>query len=334
MLISILIPVRDNPEGINRALTALSRQDLSNCEVIVADDGSTSPLRTKQLPQLDCPIKCLRLAGKGPATARNLMALQAQGEYLLFMDSDVEPAPDLMEKIQEKITGGPPVSAFFGSYDASPEAPGLISRYRNLLHHFVHHNHRGPVASFWCGCGVVRKQLFIEMGGFCTRFQNPSIEDIEFGARLSKRGIQVLLHKDVQVKHLKSWSLKNWLSTDLFRRGLPWVELMRKEGWMHQLNFSRQSKLSALAALILFASPTLLLWHPGVAALTAVSALLIFVLVNLRLFGLFLAKEGFIRCLAMVPLHLLYNGICILAFVITFLRPGPWPAKVLARLDN
>ncbi len=57
----------------------------------------------------------------------------------------------------------PALTALFGSYDDAPAAPGLVSQYRNLLHHFVHQqgvfrDEIRPAHTFWTGCGMIRRE--------------------------------------------------------------------------------------------------------------------------------------------------------------------------------
>ena len=55
---------------------------------------------------------------------------------------------------------GPALTAVMGSYDDTPSEPGLVSQYRNLLHHFVHQVGREKASTFWAGCGAVRRGAF------------------------------------------------------------------------------------------------------------------------------------------------------------------------------
>ena len=60
----------------------------------------------------------------------------------------------------------PDLDALFGSYDAAPPAPGLASRYKNLLHHLTHQRSGGDAHTFFTGCGAVRTATFRALGGF------------------------------------------------------------------------------------------------------------------------------------------------------------------------
>ena len=58
------------------------------------------------------------------------------------------------------------LAAVLGSYDDRPPASGLVARYRNLLHHFVHQRSRREATTFWTGLGAVRRDAFAALGGF------------------------------------------------------------------------------------------------------------------------------------------------------------------------
>jgi GT2 family glycosyltransferase len=65
-------------------------------EVIVVDDGSPEPLAPVLEPiAASAPgsVLCLRKSNGGPASARNLGASIARGDYLLFVDDDLEVDP-------------------------------------------------------------------------------------------------------------------------------------------------------------------------------------------------------------------------------------------------
>jgi hypothetical protein len=85
---------------------------------------------------------------QGPAAARNLAARSARGELLLFVDADLELHPDGIARIRARFRSDPGLTALFGSYDDHPAAPGLVSRYRNLLHHHTHSSHPGAATTF------------------------------------------------------------------------------------------------------------------------------------------------------------------------------------------
>src|SRR5262245_28889164 len=133
MLISILIPVRDDTENLTICLQSLSTQDLTDCEVLVCDDGSRVDVTAPQVAPPNLPVQIYRQRGRGPAVGRNHLAAKAKGRYLFFLDADTVPCHNTVACVKRIIEEHPDIQAFFGSYDDSPEHPGLISTYRNLL---------------------------------------------------------------------------------------------------------------------------------------------------------------------------------------------------------
>ena len=122
--------------------------------------------------------------------------------------------PGTLDRALARFEADPGLSALFGSYDDAPTAPGVVSQYRNLLHHFVHQqgdfaDDVRPVHTFWTGCGMIRREVFLAFGGFDPRlYPRPAIEDIELGYRLTRAGHRIVLARDVLATHMKRWTLR------------------------------------------------------------------------------------------------------------------------------
>jgi glycosyltransferase involved in cell wall biosynthesis len=120
--------------------------------------------------------------GDGPASARNSGAADATGDVVVFVDADVLPHADAVGRIRAAFAADPDLTAVFGSYDDAPADPGVVSQFRNLLHHHVHQQGAGEARTFWAGLGAVRADAFREAGGFdAERYKLPSVEDIDLG---------------------------------------------------------------------------------------------------------------------------------------------------------
>jgi hypothetical protein len=161
------------------------------------------------------------------------------------------------------------------------------------------------------------------LGGFdAERYPWPSIEDIELGYRLRAAGGRIRLAKEVQVRHLKRWTLGDLVRTDLFRRGIPWSELLlTRTGVRPTLNVERRQwavvALGALAPVALVAT----LIEPR-AALFAAAATALVVALSSGLYALLFRRGGLRLALAAVPLHLLYCSSSVVAFAGGTLRAG------------
>ena len=174
--ISVIVPVHNDPGDLRLGLDALWSAAPADCEIIVVDDGSTDATASVAAGM---GVSVVALAkNSGPAAARNEGARRARGAILLFVDADVVLAPGAIERVQRLFADHPEYAAVFGSYDARPSCRRLVSRYRNLLHHFVHQRGHVEASTFWAGCGAIRRSVFHEVGGFdAGRFRRPSIED-------------------------------------------------------------------------------------------------------------------------------------------------------------
>lgn len=318
--LSVIIPVHNGRSVLPDTLAALSRSDLdrSQWEVVLVDDSSTDGTADVAAPYVD---RVVRLEGgpRGPAYARNRGADVCRGPVLVFLDADVRLAPEALRRFAHLFESDPTLAAAFGSYDDQPPAPGTVSRYRNLLHHYHHHRGAGDAETFWAGLGAVRSDVFHAVGGFDeVRYARPQIEDIEFGRRVRRAGHRITLDPSIQGAHLKRWTLGQVLKTDLLHRGIPWTQLLLQEGGSAgSLNVSRREKICvglvvAGLALLLAAA----LFRSRAAGFAGAAALGIVVALNLSMYRYMSRGRGFRFALAVVPLHMLYYMTSGLAYVL------------------
>lgn len=322
--LSVVVPVYNDQEALGRCLGALTAACPPDVEIIVVDDASTDESAAVATRP---GVRLFRLpANRGPAAARNHGAERAGGAIVLFVDSDVVVAPGVLDHVPRLLDGRPDVAAVFGSYDASPAAPGVVSRYKNLLHHFVHQSGRAEASTFWAGLGAIRRRIFEEVGGFDERrYRHPSIEDIELGYRLRRAGHRILLDRTLQGTHLKRWTFRSLVRTDVMGRAIPWSRLVLESGQpVDDLNLQRAQRLSAALVGLAAAGLVLTPFRPELAALAAV-ALLAEVALNRRLYAFFARRGGLAFAGAGLLLHWLYYLYSGLAYL------GVWASVRLGR---
>src|SRR5262249_30306515 len=114
--------------------------------------------------------------------------------------------------------------------------------------HGIFHQDVRPAHTFWTGCGLIRRQVFLAFGGFDPRlYPRPAIEDIELGYRLTRAGHRIVLARDVLATHLKRWTLPEMIRTDILRRGVPWMLLIKRTGTVEtDLNVKLNQKASVV----------------------------------------------------------------------------------------
>lgn len=256
--------------------------------------------------------------GAGPAAARNAGAARSSGEVLVFVDSDVEVHADALARIERRFAEDPELAAVFGAYDDDPAAPGLTSRFRNLLHHHVHANSAGAAETFWAGLGAVRREAFEAVGGFDeSRFPLASIEDVELGLRLRRGGGRIALDPAIRGRHLKAWTLPGMVRTDFWLRGVPWVRLLLREGGpAKMLNLGWRHRLSAAASVVFAAALTLR--RPR----AVLGALLVSALLNRELYALLARRGGPKLAAAGVGLHQLHHLTAVASVPVALLLHG------------
>jgi GT2 family glycosyltransferase len=307
--LSVIVPVRDGGGAFRACLDGLARSVYRDFETIVVDDGSADG--SAALAARAGARVLAHAEARGPAAARNEGARAAGGEWLVFVDADCEVHPETLGRLAAHLTapdGLGPLDAAFGSYDDAPPAPGLVSRYKNLLHHWVHQRGAGEAETFWAGCGAVRRSVFRQLGGFdAARYPRPSIEDVELGFRLRAAGRRVRLLPDVQVRHHKRWTLAALLRTDLRDRALPWVELgLERGGLGGRLNPDLVGRVSGVAAVALLAGLAAAVAFPAAGLAVAAAAAGFLLIAHAGLYRLFARRGGAALLAAGIALHWLY----------------------------
>jgi GT2 family glycosyltransferase len=314
LTLSVIVPVHNHVELLERCLDALLRSSVKPVEIIVVDDGSTDPVGEAAASR---GVSVLRTGQRrGPAHARNLGAGRAFGDLLVFIDSDVLVHADTLSNIRNGFADNPALQALFGSYDAAPAHGSLVSQYRNLLHHYVHQQARRRATTFWAGCGAIRRETYLRLGGMNEAFDRPSIEDIEFGYRLCQAGLPCELHKNIHVTHLKQWTLANMLRSDLLNRAIPWTMLMlRTRVIPTDLNLTYRHRAATLLSL---AIATMLILGMHVTDMLPVAGfmMLIWLALNGPMLRWLRTQGGFPLMAAGIPLHFLYNLTSAVGFIL------------------
>ena len=316
--ISIVIPVYNGGNTLAICLESVFTSAYTQFECIVVDDHSSD----------DTPViagkfntRIIRLEKQmGAAFARNRGAEAAQGDVLLFIDSDVKIYPDSLDKIVKAFEENPGIAALFGSYDDQPGCPDFFSQYKNLFHHYTHQMSRAEASTFWSGCGAIRRDIFIEVGGFNQRrYVNASIEDIELGSRLTSRGYRILLRKDLQVKHLKQWTFFSLLRADIFYRAVPWSKLMlERHKIIRDLNLQMSDRISAGLVCMSVGILPFSFFRPRLLYISLLF-LAIVVVLNNKLYRFFLERKGLKFVASVFVMHVLYYLYSSVAFALCWL---------------
>lgn len=312
--VSVIIPVHNGGAYFRTCLSKLAQAVPRPIEIIVVADGDSDG--SWRLAK-EFGAKLIRIPESGgPARARNLGAQAAKGDILFFVDADVAVCPEAVGYAISVFKNNPYLAAAIGSYDDAPGDPGFLSQYRNLMHHYVHQTGNEEASTFWGACGLIRREIFLQMGGFNESYRRPSIEDIELGYRLKQAGYKIRLCKTLQVKHLKRWEAISLLRADFFYRALPWTELIWRDRKLNNdLNLQVSSRVSIVLTYAMLLSFLGTWWSLGCLVLASLLAIPL-VAINAPLYRFFWRKHGMMFAIKTIPWHWLYYFYSGLGFAI------------------
>lgn len=104
-MFSIIMPVYNCEEFIEKSLLSVINQSYTSWELILVNDGSTdksSDICNKYSIE-DNRIKVIHIQNNGPANARNIGIMEAKKEYLIFVDSDDILEKDALSTLEQEI---------------------------------------------------------------------------------------------------------------------------------------------------------------------------------------------------------------------------------------
>ena len=217
---SLIVPVRDRPEGIGRLLVTLRRQTVQGVfELVLVEDGSARPATVAvESHKSYFPIRHEFLSaekGIGPAGARNRGAALAKGRYLVFVDSDVRLPDDYLYRIDKHLKDCPDGVFFGGNDDVVPS--GATFQQRAMHHAMTSWLSTGGIRGHRKGFGrfhprthnmVVKREVFQKMQGFREDFRYG--EDIEFAIRMEKQGYAGEFLSTISVSHERKDNFKDF----------------------------------------------------------------------------------------------------------------------------
>jgi len=333
--ISIIIPAHKLDDHLRTCLHAIEKdRAINRIELVIVLDGITDTHAFFDVFSFS-NIRIISLdENYGPAYARNEGAKKASRELLFFLDSDVEVHEDTIDKVITFFDTHPKVDALIGSYDDQPKVKALVSSFRNLLHHHTHQQASDAATTFWGACGAIRRKAFQDIGGFDTSYPKPSIEDIELGYRLIKKGYQIVLKKDIQIKHLKRWTLSNMIYTDIFRRAKPWTKLLLSNPQIeqHDLSTKRSQRWASVLVLLFLISLTISLWVPELLIVSILSLVLV-CKINYRFYSFLSNRFSYFKFLLVIALHGVYYLSAMTGLLLGFLEYS-LSGKDTNRLNN
>jgi GT2 family glycosyltransferase/peptidoglycan/xylan/chitin deacetylase (PgdA/CDA1 family) len=196
MRFSVIIPTHGRRDLVVRHVRALERQVERDFEVIVVVDGSSDDTaQALRRTRTWFPLRVIEQENRGPSAARNAGAAAAGGEYLLFLDDDMEADPQMLREHWRSHREG--ADLVLGDLPLHPASP------RNLLSWGVGLWARAraerlaaaeevPPEEVITGQLSVSREHFERLGGFDVGFTAGGLApgaDFDFGRRARALGL-------------------------------------------------------------------------------------------------------------------------------------------------
>ncbi len=218
--VSIIIPTKDSPDILHKCLyTIFSTTTYPNFEVFCVDNETSDPRALGEMT--DAPIERVSFPGVfNFSKANNLAREYSTGEYLVFLNNDVEVVtPDWLEQLlyysEQEDVGA--VGGLLLYADGSVQHAGVVLGCKGIADHVLRGapgDCDGYAGSLSCArevsavtgaCLMMRRSLFDELGGFNEHFFT-AFQDVDLCLKIRERGKRIIFTPRARLIHHESVS--------------------------------------------------------------------------------------------------------------------------------
>ncbi len=248
-----------------KCLSALKNQTRLPKQIIVVDNASSDD-SLKGIEEKFQHVELIRLdTNTGFSHANNLGVKKVRDcDWIAFLNPDAFAEPDWLKNLLG-ATGQNPECAFFGSHmrrhgtldelDGTGDiyhVSGLAWRRDHGLSASATKRASGVVFSACAAAAMIRKDVFLEVGGFDENF-NSYFEDVDLGFRIRLLGHRCFYVADAVVTHVGSGSTHRYSDYAVYHgnRNLVWAYVKNMPGILIWV-YLPQHLLVNVAALIWF----------------------------------------------------------------------------------
>ncbi len=216
--VSVVIPFKDQLTLLRNCLRSLRRGTYRRLEIVLVDNASTAPDMVRYLERMSRRRGFRVVSCPGDfnfARICNLGAQHASGDYLLFLNNDVEvQSPCWLEKMLE-VAGHPHVG-IVGAALLYPDGTIQHAGIEPTADGDWQHVGRGQpaaalgdevhcVSAVTGACLLMRRDRFLEMNGFNERFP-VTLNDVDLCCRARQRGWLSVVTPHARLVHFESLS--------------------------------------------------------------------------------------------------------------------------------
>ena len=256
-LVSIIIPTRDRGELLMQCISSIEgKTRYTQYEILVLDNGSADPQTLRYLDTVAEKWSVHRCPGPfNFSSINNAGAAQVKGEYVLFLNNDVEViSPDWLTAMvaQAQRSGVGAVGAKLLYPDGSIQHAGVVLGINGVAGHAFRHN---PIeapsyygfadvvrncSAVTAACMLVPKDVFVRVQGFDERLR-VEYNDVDLCLRVQQHGYRIVYTPEAVLRHYENATRKGGRSHEdamLFEH--MWGDLITKGDPYYNPNLTRR----------------------------------------------------------------------------------------------
>ena len=243
-LVSILIPNKDQKDTLDQCLKSIeARTDYENYEIIIIENNSTEQETFEYYKQIKNPkIRVIEWKDEFNYSAINNFGVRhAKGEYLLFLNNDIEVINsdwlgEMLSNCQREEVGAVGAKLYYP--DNTVQHAGVIVGiggvagrvFVGLKRGYTGYMHRASIqqnlSAVTAACMMVKKSVFEEVGGFEEELK-VAFNDIDFCLKIREKGHLIVYDPYVELYHYESKTRGAEDTTEKIRRFQSEIEYMR-----------------------------------------------------------------------------------------------------------
>lgn len=200
---SVIIPTKNRPAMLLRAVQSLAAQTFRNFEGVIVNDGDIPVL--EEVRTQSCHLRIIEgTANQGVSRARNTGIASSSGCWAVFLDDDDELNPTYLQRLYDSILADPELGLIWCGVEIIFNDSDICSSFRTFSSEYTSKEHLFRDAlSIGASYGMaVKLNLLKDLGGFDTSFLRG--EDTELIVRLLSQGVKARPIADSYVKKHES----------------------------------------------------------------------------------------------------------------------------------
>jgi glycosyltransferase involved in cell wall biosynthesis len=183
--VSVIIPCYNQGEFVLEAIASVESCQDPVYEILIVNDGSTSPVTQKVLTYLqEKGYQVINQSNQGLAAARNTGIKKAQGRYILPLDADNKIKPAYITEAVAILDEHPEVGVVYGNAELFGEKTGIVEVPDFDINRLV-------AGNYIDACAVFRRTVWQDCGGYDSQIpQKLGYEDWDFWLGVAEKGWQ------------------------------------------------------------------------------------------------------------------------------------------------